>query len=101
MEVKSLIQTVLKDMSGTNPYRKVTMKPCFLPMVFILAFSTMNISATVHYVDVNGANPLAPYTSWATASTNIQYAINEADGGDTVLVTNGIYQSGAFPELLG
>ena len=86
-------------MSGTNPYRKVTMKPCFLPMVFILAFSTMNISATVHYVDVNSANPLAPYTNWATASTNIQYAINEADGGDTVLVTNGIYQSGDVAEI--
>jgi hypothetical protein len=86
-------------MSDHNPHRKVTMKLCFLPMVFILAFSTMNISATVRYVDVNGANPLTPYTSWATAATNIQDAINEAEAGDTVLVTNGIYQSGAFPEL--
>jgi hypothetical protein len=76
------------------------MKTCFLPMFFILVLSTINISAAVRYVNVNGANPLAPYTSWAEAATNIQDAINEAEAGDTVLVTNGIYQSGAsFPEI--
>ena len=86
-------------MSDNNPHRKVTMKPCFLPMFFILVFSTMNISGAVRYVDVNGTNPTVPYISWATAATNIQDAIDEAEDGDMVLVTNGIYQSGVFPEL--
>lgn len=67
-----------------TPFRAV----CF---GLLIAF---NVSATVHYVDVNGANPVAPYTSWGNAATNIQDAINVSSLSDTVLVTNGTYQSG-------
>ncbi len=47
-------------------------------------------AATTHYVAPAGSH-VAPFTSWATAATNIQAAIDAAAAEDTVVVTNGIY----------
>jgi len=50
--------------------------------------------AQTNYVSLHGAH-IAPFTSWATAATNIQDAVDVAQDGDLVLVSNGLYNSGS------
>ncbi|MDD5707759.1 MAG: hypothetical protein PHR35_17705 [Kiritimatiellae bacterium] len=47
-----------------------------------------------HYVAQAGQTPAKPYTSWDRAASNIQDAVDEAVSGDTVLVSNGVYNAG-------
>jgi len=50
-------------------------------------------SATTNYVSLSGSHT-PPYNSWATAAINIQAAVDVASSGDTVLVSNGVYNTG-------
>ena len=63
---------------------------CFLLSVFPICPTW----AATHYVDANCASPIPPYTNWATAARVIQDAVDEASDGETVLVTNGLYNTG-------
>jgi len=60
----------------------------------LLLLTTFELRAVVRYVNLENPEPSAPYLSWLTAATNIQQAIDLAQDGDEIVVTNGIYASG-------
>lgn len=62
----------------------------WLVLTCFLCLRPVGLQALDRYVSTNGAS-IAPYTNWADAATNIQWAVNAAAAGETVLVSNGIY----------
>ena len=65
-------------------------------LVCLLGLSFVDSSfAATRYVNATNPAPVAPYTNWATASTNIQTAINAAASGDEILVAPGVYRIAA------
>ena len=63
-----------------------------LVMAVSFAFLKTGLAETRYVSFVGGHVP--PFTNWVDAATNIQTAIEAAVDGDTVLVTNGVYNSG-------
>ncbi len=61
----------------------------------VSATMTIDVVEGLHYVAANSGNPVVPYLSWATAATNIQDAVNVAERGATIFVTNGVYAGGS------
>ena len=45
------------------------------------------------YVNVSNGTPAQPFSSWGTAATNLQAAINAAESGDEILVAPGTYRT--------
>jgi hypothetical protein len=68
--------------------------PGYLATCAVAALMIANASAGIFYVDVHNTNPHPPYSDWPSAATNIQDAVDAANDGDLVLVTNGLYQAG-------
>jgi hypothetical protein len=60
-------------------------------LAMLCLFGVARLPAATLYVDINSTNPVAPYTSWATAATNIQDAVDAASFVDAVLFSNVIY----------
>jgi hypothetical protein len=84
------------------PHRQIIMI-----CLFASTLTGANGIAAVHYVDVRNNSPVAPFSSWTSAATNIQDAVDVAAPGDEVAVTNGVYDtgggrvvSGLLPNLL-
>jgi hypothetical protein len=58
-------------------------------VIVCAACGTASFAATRHVAKHGGHS--APYTSWADAATNVGAAISAAVAGDTVLVSNGVW----------
>ncbi len=65
-----------------------------LLLAALLPTFAFRAEATTFYVNVSNTVPLTPFNSWSTAATNIQNAIDIANDGDLILVTNGVYATG-------
>lgn len=57
----------------------------------VLLLGILNLPAATHYVSVQSLNPTPPYLTWDSAAINIQDAVDAAQPGETLLVTNGFY----------
>ncbi|MFH0909617.1 MAG: choice-of-anchor Q domain-containing protein, partial [bacterium] len=60
-------------------------------LILIINYGT--VRAEERYVSLSGTHA-APFTNWVTAATNIQAAIDVSSDGDTVWVTDGVYDTG-------
>ncbi len=54
----------------------------------------VHVALGAHYVAVDSATPTPPYTNWATAARDIQSAVDVAEPGALVIVSNGVYAAG-------
>ena len=77
---------------------KTHFRPPKMVITSVIALATAQYSySSTLYVDATSTNPSQPYSSWGTAATTIQDAVNAAGSGDIVLVAGGTYATGSAP----
>jgi hypothetical protein len=73
---------------------KTTQRKLFNIVIIMTVLSGLTLCyATDRYVSLAGGH-ISPFISWANAATTIQAAVDVCVDGDTVFVTNGIYNTG-------
>lgn len=83
-------QTPSQDVSGTSPRSSAAI---ICAAACWLAANFYGLAAT-YYVDASRNDDSGVGTNWITAKMTIQAAVNLTAAGDTVLVTNGVYNTG-------
>lgn len=67
---------------------------CWFAAIQLLLAEVGSAGTATRYVWAASPSPSPPYTSWDTASHDMQPAVDASAAGDTVLVTNGVYNTG-------
>jgi len=60
----------------------------------LAALTTLSTTATPRYVWQESPSPGPPYDTWANAAHDIQTAVDAAQPGEEIVVTNGVYATG-------
>jgi len=72
----------------------MTRLPSWIGCLLFCGSLAESSSAATLLVWKDSPNPAVPYSDWGSAARTIQEAIDASTDGDTVLVTNGVYDTG-------